>query len=211
MVARFRNQTNIRSIFKHFFFILKSKINEGSLKLELVDQNWAILCLKSLLIKYNVLTFDKKFGKNNIISTPKNRNINVGAVRTMEIPDILIFSIFNDPTRLYELIALYRPIIKKDINKDKQKYSCFEDNNDSQINVNYILWDNTKNEWINIGVTNNNNLKNFFLFLVSPELYYIAQIIASSNSASTTTTTTTTEETQKKNDNDHNDDNDYVD
>ena len=195
--------------FLNIFFILKSKINDGSLKLELVDQNWAILCLKSLLIKYNVLTFDEKFNKNNnIISTPKNRNINVGPVRTMEIPDILIFSIFNDPTRLYELIALYRPIIKKDINKDKQKYSCFEDNNDSQNNVNYILWDNTKNKWINIGVINNNNLKN--IFLVSPELYYIAQIIASSNSVSTTTTTTT-EETQKKNDNDHNNDNDYVD
>ena len=26
----------------------------------------------------------------------------------------------------------------------------------------YILWDDNKNEWINIGVINNNNLKIFF-------------------------------------------------
>ena len=42
----------------------------------------------------------------------------------------------------------------------------------------YILWDDNKDEWIDIGVINNNNLKIFFL--MSPELYYIAQIMLTS-------------------------------
>lgn len=175
--------------FLDIFFILKSKIDDGSVKLDLTDQNWVILYLKSLLIKYNILSFNEINNDKKIISYTNKKKINVGALRTIEIPDILLFSIFHDPTRLYELIALYCPIIRKDINKDKQKYSSIDNNND----INYILWDNNKKEWINIGVINNNNLKNFFL--ISPELYYIAQIITSSS------------KTNKENDNDEDDGN----
>ena len=117
---------------------MKSKVNDGSLKLELSDQNLAILHLKNLLIKYKILTYNELLNKNSEANWTRNI-INVGAVRKMRIPDILLYSIFDDPATFYELIALYRPIIKKDINKEKQKYSSLDDNNDAQNNINYIL------------------------------------------------------------------------
>ena len=188
--------------FLNIFFILKTKINEGLLNLDINEQNWAVLCLKHLLIKYNALTLDEICKKNcdynditatasnALIKSPviyQNKPIKLGAVRTVKIPDVIMFSILNYSQELNELLALYCPIIRKDA-RDKRSCSgssknggsngvgnCNFDNDFSSggNNNNFLLWNINNLEWISINLS----IKNFFL--ISPELTQIAKVIYS--------------------------------
>ena len=198
--------------FLNIFYILKSKINEGLLEFDTNDQNWAILCLKHLLIRYNVLTFDEIFSNNynnnnnnNTVALPllyQNQTIKIGVVRTIKIPDIIIFSILYDSVRLNELLALYCPIIKRnDRNYDGGEnathskkgrgsggssgggISC-NNNFDSDFNSganNNSSNNSSNNNFLLWNINNvewvpiNTNLKKFFL--TSPELTQVTKLM----------------------------------
>ena len=175
--------------FLNIYFILKCKISDGLVKLNSEDQNWVILILKQLLIKYNVLSLDEILkqknndDKNLMIVYPSfynnnnNKNIKVSATSSMQIPDIIIYGIVYDQTLLNELLPIYCPLLKNDT-KDKRKNifnTSMDSDNIHNANNSFLYWDENKYEWLIVNI----NSKNFFL--ISPELYFIAKSIANND------------------------------
>ena len=175
--------------FLNIFFILKAKMNEGLLKLDINEQNWAVLCLKHLLIRYNVLTFDEIYKSNSnnnnndcnysdiattttiannnnnniaLIKSPviyQNKPIKLGAVRMVKIPDVIMFSILNNSQELNELLALYCPIIRRE-SRDKRSFNGSGSNGGSNSVNSYNFGNNNNNNY-------NNNNNNFLLWNIN--------------------------------------------
>ena len=110
---------NMVENFLTIFYILKQNIVNGLLKIDSNTQNWVILCLKYLLI-------------NNNISENIGKNIILGAVKTIKIPHVIEKAIFNNERNLYELIALYKPIIRE----HNYVSGMYDDSNNSNSNNN---------------------------------------------------------------------------
>ena len=182
--------------FLNIFYIIKSKLNENLIHFTSNDLNWAMLCLKHLLITNNVIKIEelRKEGEGATIYQPfYNNPILLGAVKEIQIPDIVLNAIMLETTEMDSLISLCYPIIKKDIKVTKNK-SGTKKNNGSKTTTNMTTTTNNNNNsimsnnlynqndfllWNNDfwNVVNMMNLKNFFL--ASPDLTHIAKLCLS--------------------------------
>ena len=127
--------------FLNILRVLQMKKRDNVLHLNETHQNWAVLCMKHLLITRNVMNSseamalyqkqeeqeeeeegeeenekEKKYSVHNKGVFQKKSNI-VGAVSDIKIPDIIIAATINYDnviaTDVFELLALYCPLIQK--------------------------------------------------------------------------------------------------
>ena len=155
--------------FSHIFWDLKEKIRRGILTFNTIQQKWAVLALKILIINNDVVKVEDKRNESQFSYVRT-------ALGSIKIPDVILWYLFNDypyhsyNEDFYEIMSLYVPIIPS----SKMKIQ----NNNSHNGP--FVWDSRNSTWRQCRGSHNTGGNSQTVKMVTdiyPELMYIFNVI----------------------------------